>query len=212
MIKNSEKYSQGVKTPNADEYPFGGSLNSSSDIAEDGFPMDEQFFNDINGLFQTLVTFAGIEPNNIPDSINNPQLVNALVQLKYNAKLDYVVGSVCIGADGKVYMALKINGASNTPASPVSDGTGTWDELLGKTAIDALLQVLDVKIDQLRIDMDSVESAIGGGSDRLMYPCDQLMTTSFTLPANKNCFMAGPLKLNANVILNVPDGARLVVI
>ena len=141
MIKISEKYTQGVKVPDNEEYPFGGSLNSTSDIAEDGFPMEEQWFNDVNGFFQGLMTYAQIEPNNTPDHVKNPQIINALVGLKYDARVDYAIGSTCIGADGKLYVALKVN-KHNAPVNPVADGSGTWDELKGAEAVQVLIDSL----------------------------------------------------------------------
>lgn len=53
-----------------------------------------------------------------------------------------------------------------------------------------------------------VGGATGGGSDRVFYENDQIVTTSYTLTTNKNAVSAGPITVNGGVTVTVPAGAR----
>ena len=52
----------------------------------------------------------------------------------------------------------------------------------------------------------------GPGSNRLFYPSDQALKKDYTLAADKNWMMAGPLVVNPSVTLTVLPGARLAVV
>jgi hypothetical protein len=54
--------------------------------------------------------------------------------------------------------------------------------------------------------------ATGGGSDRVFYENDQVVTTNYTLTSNKNAMTAGPVTINAGVAVTVPSGANWVVV
>lgn len=54
--------------------------------------------------------------------------------------------------------------------------------------------------------------AVGGGQDAVFYENDTVVTTSYTLTANKNAMSTGPLTINSGVTVTVPSGARWVVL
>ena len=47
----------------------------------------------------------------------------------------------------------------------------------------------------------------GGGTDRLFYENDQVMTTNYTITTGKNAMSAGPITVNSGVTLTIPAGS-----
>jgi len=54
--------------------------------------------------------------------------------------------------------------------------------------------------------------ATGGGSDDIFIQNGQVVTTSYTIPADKNAMSTGPITINSGVTITVSTGARYVVI
>ena len=54
--------------------------------------------------------------------------------------------------------------------------------------------------------------ATGGGSDQIFVENDQVVTTNYTIPADKNAMSTGPITINSGVTVTVSTGARYVVI
>ena len=54
--------------------------------------------------------------------------------------------------------------------------------------------------------------ATGGGSDQIFVENDQVVTTNYTIPADKNAMSTGPITINSGVTITVSTGARYVVI
>jgi hypothetical protein len=55
-------------------------------------------------------------------------------------------------------------------------------------------------------------SPTGGGTNRVFYENDQVVTTDYTIPANKNAMSVGPVTVEAGATVTVSTGARYVVI
>lgn len=54
--------------------------------------------------------------------------------------------------------------------------------------------------------------ATGGGGDQVFVENGQTVTTSYTIPTNKNAMSTGPITVNAGVTVTVPTGSRWVVL
>lgn len=54
--------------------------------------------------------------------------------------------------------------------------------------------------------------ATGAGGDAVFIENDQVVTTDYTIPANKNAMSTGPITINAGATVTVSTGARYVVI
>jgi len=52
----------------------------------------------------------------------------------------------------------------------------------------------------------------GGGSDKVFFTNDQVVTTNYTLPAGKNAMSAGTITVNVGVAVTVPLGATWTVV
>lgn len=53
---------------------------------------------------------------------------------------------------------------------------------------------------------------VGGGTDKVFFENDQLVTASYTISAGKNALAAGPLTFGVGVTVTVPDGAGLAIV
>jgi hypothetical protein len=49
--------------------------------------------------------------------------------------------------------------------------------------------------------------ATGGGSDDAFYENTQTITTNYTINTNKNAMSAGPITINAGVVVTIPSGS-----
>lgn len=54
--------------------------------------------------------------------------------------------------------------------------------------------------------------AVGGGSDKLFYEFDQVMTTSYSITPGKNALFAGEFRIQNDAVLTVPSGTKVLVI
>ena len=65
--------------PSSAAYP-NGSLKDETDpgVSNDGSPLSSRVGNDFQGFMQSALTEAGIDANGNPDSVDNPQILNAL--------------------------------------------------------------------------------------------------------------------------------------
>ena len=54
--------------------------------------------------------------------------------------------------------------------------------------------------------------ATGGGNDQIFSENDQVMTTSYSISANKNASCVGPVALNSSVVLTIPSTSKLLVL
>lgn len=79
------------------------------------------------------------------------------------------------------------------------------------TATAAELNYVDGVTSNIQTQLDS-KGPVGGGSDAVFYENDQLVTTDYTIPANKNAMSTGPITVNSGVTVTVESGARYVVI
>jgi len=53
---------------------------------------------------------------------------------------------------------------------------------------------------------------MGGGTDKLFYENDIVMTTNYTITSNKNAMSAGPITVNPGVTLTVPSGSTYTIV
>lgn len=52
----------------------------------------------------------------------------------------------------------------------------------------------------------------GGGTDEIFWENDTVITTSYTIPVNKNAMSAGPITVANGVVITVPDGSTWTVV
>ena len=56
------------------------------------------------------------------------------------------------------------------------------------------------------------DQPVGGGTNRLFFENDQVMTTNYTITSGKNAMSAGPITVNPGVILTVPAGSTYTIV
>lgn len=88
------------------------------------------------------------------------------------------------------------------------------------TASDILNKLKTVDGAGSGLDADTVDglssrelgSVLGGGTDKVFVLNDQVVTTSYTIPAGKNAMTTGTVTINTGVSVTIPTGARWVII
>lgn len=122
---------------------------------------------------------------------------------------------------GVLDLASSVSVAALTSATLTVTGTGAVKVATGTTA-----QRPTPAMGQFRFNSDlgkfegydgSVWGAVGGGatgggSDDVFVQNGQVVTTNYTIPADKNAMSTGPITINAGVTVTVSTGARYVVI
>ena len=137
-------------------------------------------------------------------------------------------GTLSLGAAAVGYQTFAAGGVPDgaTVSYTIEDGIG-WETgtgvyaAAGPTLTRALLQSstgsllnlsgsATVFITVLSRDLKGLVQ--GGGSDAVFVENDNVVTASYTIPANKNAMSTGPITINSGVTVTVSTGARYVVI
>lgn len=80
-LKLNERYPGRFNNPSAD-YPDGSFKNRTAPAAKDGSYLEQDWANDREGFFQSLLATAGIEANGAVDKVGASQFFDALQKLK----------------------------------------------------------------------------------------------------------------------------------
>jgi len=56
------------------------------------------------------------------------------------------------------------------------------------------------------------DQPVGGGTNRVFFENDIIMTTNYTITAGKNAMSAGPIAVNSGVTLTVPSGSTYTIV
>lgn len=86
-LKLNERYPGRYNNPSAG-YPQGSFKNRTSPIAKDGSYLEQDWANDKEGFFQSLLATAGIAPNGLVDKVGASQYHEALLQIITSKNLD----------------------------------------------------------------------------------------------------------------------------
>jgi hypothetical protein len=62
-------------------YPYGRARNESNPGDRDGYPLEEQWVQDLQGFLQAILAQSGTVPNDIPDSASASQYMSGLREL-----------------------------------------------------------------------------------------------------------------------------------
>lgn len=63
------------------------------------------------------------------------------------------------------------------------------------------------------ITVDSpIGGAVGGGPDKIFFENDLIVTTSYTITANKNALTAGPITISDGVSVTIPSGSAWTIV
>lgn len=86
-LKLNERYPGRFNNPSAD-YPQGYFKNRTTPTAKDGSYLEQDWANDKEGFFQSLIAAAAITPNGAVDKVGASQMYDALVK---------IIGSTAVG-------------------------------------------------------------------------------------------------------------------
>lgn len=118
---------------------------------------------------------------------------------------------------------LWIDNAQDPPVLKIWDDTpapGNWSAVVAvpdaTTVLKGIVQLADaaavaagtagrvVDAAQLKEVAAKAGGATGGGTDKIFYENDQVITTNYTLPSGKNAVTAGPVTINSGVVITIP--------
>lgn len=103
------------------------------------------------------------------------------------------------GYSGAAWTSVGGGGATTSATAPTSpsDGDLWWDSNAG---------VLYVWYSSQWVAA-SPQVPVGGGSNKVFYENDQVVTTNYTITSNKNALTAGPVTINTGITVTVPSGS-----
>jgi len=111
----------GASTPADADYPYGSAKNETTPGDLDGTPLEKAGFDDIYGLMQSLLICAGVVPNGNPDTVQAPQYLASIFNLRWYDKIDFAVGTKVVAGDGLTYVCGEASGPSTSPQNPVTE-------------------------------------------------------------------------------------------
>lgn len=98
-VKVADEFGSRANPPSS-AYPDGSLKNETNPgVSNDGSPLDERVGNDWEGFKQSILTDGGIIANGNPDSVENPQILNALKSItddrfNYDGLVYHGVGNI----------------------------------------------------------------------------------------------------------------------
>jgi hypothetical protein len=136
---------------------------------------------------------------------------------------DTIVATAALGmsayAAGQVFRFIASGdntGATTLNINAIGAKTITKNGAVGLVAGDilanAIVQVVYDGTEFQLLGMGGGGGATGGGSDEVFVENDQVVTTSYSIPATKNAMTTGPITINSGVTVTVPSGSRWVVL
>ncbi|AFC22741.1 putative tail-fiber protein [Vibrio phage vB_VchM-138] len=159
-------------TPATTERPQGGFKNRTSPTSEDGSYLEEQWLNDLDGFFGSLLNATNTTPNGNVDEAGNSQLFDAATQLfsqEWSENVNYSIGHE-VARNNLRYIARAASGPDNGGAiTPENNSGSTWDLVLPQA-----YSTTDTQTDWLRLALvvgdnngagDFLSLEVIGGSD-----------------------------------------------
>lgn len=91
--------------------------------------------------------------------------------------------------------------------------TGSINETHLGTGVVQTSAIQDGAITEAKIDPNAkIRGATGGGTDRVFYENDTIVTTDYTITNGKNAMTAGPITVDDGITVTVPDGSTWTVV
>jgi hypothetical protein len=77
------------------------------------------------------------------------------------------------------------------------------------TDVQTRLRLHDTQISTINTNISGISTggAAGGGTDKVFYENDSIVTTNYSITAGKNALSAGPITINNGVAINIPTGS-----
>lgn len=123
-LKISDQYAN--TTPPSADYPQGSFKNETTPGALNGTPLEKAWLDDIQGLLQALLVASGTTPTGSADTVQAPQYLASIFNLRYYERVDYKVGTTVTGSDGNKYVCAVANGPATVIVDPVTENPRTY--------------------------------------------------------------------------------------
>lgn len=103
-------------------------------------------------------------------------------------------------------------GVSATQAATSASNANTSAGQAATSATNAASSASAAAASAAQAAANSNSGAKGGGTDKVFFENDTVVTTSYTLTAGKNAVTAGPVSINNGVTVTVPDGSTWTIV
>lgn len=132
-LKLNERYPNRFNNPSS-EYPLGSFKNRTAPNAKDGSYLEQDWANDKEGFFQSLLSAAGIDANGSVDKVGASQFYDALIDIISNSVSTPQATEAILGGGKIATQTLTNNG--------VDDSTIVTPKKLGVKVTDAIATTL----------------------------------------------------------------------
>ncbi|AUR83841.1 hypothetical protein NVP1042O_53 [Vibrio phage 1.042.O._10N.286.45.B8] len=117
--------------PSSAAYP-NGSLKDETNpgVSNDGSPLSNRVGNDFQGFMQSALTEAGIDANGNPDSVDNPQILEAVKSVVANNASNYTaITYTASGGNSAVENMIAGIPVKSKIGNKISTGLGSWERV-----------------------------------------------------------------------------------
>ena len=138
---------------------------------------------------------------------------NQTVPVKFSftgngSQLSFPLVGTDLSVDAVSYR-VDINGVIQEPNA---DYSIVGSNLVFSSAPPAGTKIVVVTAENYANTTITLEQGSGGGTDRILFENDQVMTTNYTVTSGKNAMSAGPITINNGATLTVPNGSTYTVV
>jgi len=109
-------------------------------------------------------------------------------------------------------MAININGGKGITNASWTTSTRPLSPNDGQMGYNTDTNSVEVYNGTEWVAVGAGGGATGGGSDEVFVENSKVITTSYTIPADKNAMSTGTITLNSGVVVTVSSGSRWVVL
>jgi len=109
-------------------------------------------------------------------------------------------------------MAININGGKGITNASWTTSTRPLSPNDGQMGYNTDTNSVEVYNGTEWVAVGAGGGATGGGSDEVFVENSKVITTSYTIPADKNAMSTGDIFINPDVTVTVPSGSRWVIV
>lgn len=122
-----------------------------------------------------------------------------------------VPGQIWIDSDDTVATVDANNYLSKVDGSAIY-ATKISPSFSGSASFNGLANFTNAFVSFNSASVSGIDGAKGGGTDKVFYENDAIITANYTISNGKNAMSAGPITINNGVLITIPSGSVWTVI